>query len=62
MPSALPAKSTPCLPPTPPHSRNPALATPQVRHLESMIRMSEARAAMHLREYVSDDDIDCAIR
>lgn len=33
-----------------------------VRHLESMIRMSEARAAMHLREYVSDDDIDCAIR
>ena len=33
-----------------------------VRHLESMIRMSEARAAMHLREYVNDDDIDCAIR
>lgn len=33
-----------------------------VRHLESMIRMSEARAAMHLREYVNDADIDCAIR
>ena len=27
-----------------------------------MIRMAEARAAMHLREYVNDDDIDCAIR
>lgn len=24
--------------------------------------MAEARAAMHLREYVNDDDIDCAIR
>ena len=35
---------------------------PQVRHLESMIRMSEARAAMHLREYVGDEDIDNAIR
>lgn len=33
-----------------------------VRHLESMIRMSEARASMHLREYVNDDDIDNAIR
>lgn len=33
-----------------------------VRHLESMIRMSEARAAMHLREYVNDDDIDAAIK
>ena len=33
-----------------------------VRHLESMIRMSEARAAMHLREYVNDEDVDCAIR
>ena len=27
-----------------------------------MIRMSEARAAMHLREYVGDEDIDNAIR
>ncbi|GAB4814991.1 hypothetical protein N2152v2_002037 [Parachlorella kessleri] len=33
-----------------------------VRHLESMIRMAEARATMHLREYVNDDDIDNAIR
>ena len=33
-----------------------------VRHLESMIRMAEAHAAMHLREYVNDDDIDMAIR
>ena len=33
-----------------------------VRHLESMIRMAEARAAMHLREYVNDDDIDAAIK
>lgn len=33
-----------------------------VRHLESMIRMSEAHAAMHLREYVSDQDIDMAIK
>ena len=33
-----------------------------VRHLESIIRMSEAHARMHLREYVIDDDIDTAIR
>eukprot|EP00195_Chlamydomonas_chlamydogama_P012778 CAMPEP_0202892114 /NCGR_PEP_ID=MMETSP1392-20130828/1935_1 /ASSEMBLY_ACC=CAM_ASM_000868 /TAXON_ID=225041 /ORGANISM="Chlamydomonas chlamydogama, Strain SAG 11-48b" /LENGTH=845 /DNA_ID=CAMNT_0049575995 /DNA_START=38 /DNA_END=2572 /DNA_ORIENTATION=+ len=33
-----------------------------VRHLESLIRMSEAHARMHLREYVSDDDINVAIR
>ena len=33
-----------------------------VRHLESIIRMSEAHAAMHLRTYVSDDDVDTAIR
>lgn len=33
-----------------------------VRHLESIIRMSEAHARMHMREYVSDDDIDMAIR
>eukprot|EP00887_Chlorella_sp_A99_P006785 scaffold2.g6785.t1 len=33
-----------------------------VRHLESMIRMAEARAAMHLRDNVNDDDIDCAIK
>jgi DNA replication licensing factor MCM2 len=32
-----------------------------VRHLESMIRMSEASARMSLREYVRADDIDLAI-
>ena len=29
-----------------------------VRHLESIIRMAEAHAMMHLREHVSDDDVD----
>lgn len=33
-----------------------------VRHIESLIRMSEAHARMHLREYVKEDDIDVAIR
>lgn len=33
-----------------------------VRHLESMIRMSEASAKMNLREYVRSDDIDLAIQ
>lgn len=33
-----------------------------VRHLESMIRMSEAHARMHLRRYVSQEDVDMAIR
>ena len=33
-----------------------------VRHLESMIRMSEASAKMALREYVRGDDIDLAIQ
>jgi DNA replicative helicase MCM subunit Mcm2 (Cdc46/Mcm family) len=32
-----------------------------VRHLESMIRMSESSAKMALREYVRADDIDLAI-
>ncbi|CCA73696.1 probable DNA replication licensing factor (nimQ) [Serendipita indica DSM 11827] len=32
-----------------------------VRHLESMIRMAEASAKMHLREYVRADDVDLAI-
>ena len=32
-----------------------------VRHLESIIRMSEASAKMALREYVRADDIDLAI-
>ncbi|XP_073012879.1 DNA replication licensing factor MCM2 [Typha latifolia] len=33
-----------------------------VRHIESMIRMSEAHARMHLRGYVSQEDVDMAIR
>src|ERR1700761_8339969 len=33
-----------------------------VRHLESMIRMSEASARMHLREYVRADDVNLAIK
>ncbi|WOK91622.1 DNA replication licensing factor MCM2 [Canna indica] len=33
-----------------------------VRHIESMIRMSEAHAKMHLRSYVSQEDVDMAIR
>lgn len=32
-----------------------------VRHIESIIRMSEARAAMRLSQHVSSDDIDAAI-
>ncbi|KZS89020.1 MCM-domain-containing protein [Sistotremastrum niveocremeum HHB9708] len=33
-----------------------------VRHLESMIRMAEASAKMHLREYVRADDVNLAIK
>lgn len=33
-----------------------------VRHMESIIRMAEAHARMHLRESVNQDDIDMAIR
>eukprot|EP00475_Leptophrys_vorax_P044612 TRINITY_DN9005_c0_g1_i1.p1 TRINITY_DN9005_c0_g1~~TRINITY_DN9005_c0_g1_i1.p1 ORF type:complete len:324 (-),score=27.02 TRINITY_DN9005_c0_g1_i1:171-1091(-) len=33
-----------------------------VRHVESMIRMAEAHARMHLRQFVTDDDVDTAIR
>lgn len=33
-----------------------------VRHIESMLRMSEAHAKMHLREQVRPDDINVAIR
>ena len=33
-----------------------------VRHIESLMRMAEARARMHLREHVRDDDVDVAIR
>lgn len=33
-----------------------------VRHIESIMRMAEAHAKMHLREYVRDDDMDASIR
>ncbi|OMO57142.1 Mini-chromosome maintenance, DNA-dependent ATPase [Corchorus capsularis] len=33
-----------------------------VRHIESMIRMSEAHARMHLRQHVTGEDVDMAIR
>lgn len=33
-----------------------------VRHIESMIRMAESHAKMHLREYVHEDDVNMAIR
>jgi len=33
-----------------------------VRHIESILRLSEARAKLHLREYVRSDDVDMAIR
>lgn len=33
-----------------------------VRHVESIMRMSEAHAKMHLRDYVRDDDMDASIR
>lgn len=32
-----------------------------VRHIESVLRMSEAHAKIHLRDYVRSDDIDMAI-
>uniref|UniRef100_A0A0V0IT25 DNA replication licensing factor MCM6 n=1 Tax=Solanum chacoense TaxID=4108 RepID=A0A0V0IT25_SOLCH len=33
-----------------------------VRHIESMIRMSEAHARIHLRQHVTQEDVDMAIR
>ncbi|KAM9800563.1 DNA replication licensing factor MCM2 isoform X1 [Syngnathus typhle] len=33
-----------------------------VRHIESMIRMAEAHAKMHLRDYVIEDDVNMAVR
>ena len=33
-----------------------------VRHIESMIRLAEANARMHLRAHVNDDDVNTAIR
>ena len=33
-----------------------------VRHLESLIRMAEAHARMHLREFVREEDVNVAIK
>lgn len=33
-----------------------------VRHIESVMRISEASARMHLREHVRQDDVDLAIK
>lgn len=33
-----------------------------VRHVESIMRMAEAHAKMHLRDFVRDDDMDMAIK
>lgn len=33
-----------------------------VRHVESLIRMSEAHAKMHLRRFVTEDDVNIAMR
>merc|ERR1712042_240573 len=33
-----------------------------VRHIESMIRIAESHAKMHLREFVREDDVNMAIR
>merc|ERR1719412_1816269 len=33
-----------------------------VRHIESMIRIAESNAKMHLREFVREDDVNMAIR
>jgi len=33
-----------------------------VRHVESIMRMAEAHAKMHLREYVREDDVDASIK
>ena len=33
-----------------------------VRHIESLIRIAEAHAKIHLRDYVVDEDVNMAIR
>merc|ERR1719223_1882274 len=33
-----------------------------VRHIESMIRIAEGHAKMHLREFVREDDVNMAVR
>uniref|UniRef100_A0A663LL43 DNA replication licensing factor MCM2 n=2 Tax=Athene cunicularia TaxID=194338 RepID=A0A663LL43_ATHCN len=47
-------------PPLPPQATGSIPIT--VRHIESMIRMAEAHARMHLRDYVVEDDVNMAIR
>merc|ERR1712173_351897 len=46
--------------------RRESMATGSVpitgRHIESMIRIAEANAKMHLREFVHEDDVNMAIR
>ena len=32
------------------------------RHIESMIRIAESHAKMHLREFVTEDDVNMAMR
>uniref|UniRef100_T1IA51 DNA replication licensing factor MCM2 n=1 Tax=Rhodnius prolixus TaxID=13249 RepID=T1IA51_RHOPR len=48
------------------HLRQESLATGSlpitVRHIESMIRMAEANARMHLRDFVQEDDVNMAMR
>merc|ERR1711881_124304 len=48
------------------HLRSESMATGSVpitvRHIESMIRIAESHAKMHLREFVRDDDVNMAIR
>ena len=36
--------------------------TMSVRHIESIIRLTEAHAKLHLREYAREDDMNAAIR
>ena len=33
-----------------------------MRHIESMIRMAESHAKMHLRDYVNEEDVNMAMR
>lgn len=33
-----------------------------VRHIESLIRIAESHAKIHLRDYVLDEDVNMAIR
>uniref|UniRef100_A0A1I8GJF4 DNA replication licensing factor MCM2 n=1 Tax=Macrostomum lignano TaxID=282301 RepID=A0A1I8GJF4_9PLAT len=48
------------------HLRKESMATGSipitVRHIESVIRLAEAHAKMHLRKYVDDSDVNMAVR